>query len=90
MKASELERIVADHIRSDKEFQDKITRVLFGSEEEKEIGIVEMIKTMYAFFTTSKNVKTWIIGIAVVGVAITTIKGWWFSFPAFLISLLNK
>lgn len=63
----------------DKAFHDKMDRVLFGSKEEKEVGIVEMIKTMYDVFTTTKNLKGWILGLAIIGGAIATIKGWWIS-----------
>lgn len=87
-----LSRIITTHLEDDKNFhttilakQDKIERVLFGSEEEQEIGLVAMTKDMHQILTSFRFILIVAKWVAPVALLVAIIKGWGLALLAFLV-----
>lgn len=92
MKKS-LEKTVADHIKVDEEFQEKINRVLFG-DDVNEKGMKDKVDEMHSilmqvqnvggFFSGIKGVLGWLL---ILGAFIALIKGW---FGGAVLAVINN
>ena len=92
MKPS-LEKIVADHIKTDEDFQEKINRVIFG-DDPNDKGMKQKVDEMHdilisarnigGFFTSVKGVFGWLL---ILGAFVALIKGW---FVGAVLSIFNS
>lgn len=84
--------LLTSHINADKEFQDKINRVLFG-DDINEKGMKDKVDEMHSilmsargvggFFNGIKGILGWLL---LVGAIVALIKGWFFSIFAYFLS----
>lgn len=75
MKPS-LEVIVAEHLKSDEIFQDKINRVLFGDKTTDDIGMKEKVDDIHKMLVQVNGVGNFLKWIIVVGASLAAIKVW--------------
>jgi predicted Zn-dependent protease with MMP-like domain len=92
---TKFEKLMEDHIETDKEFQDKINRVIYG-EDINDKGMKHKVDDIHNILTSVRSVRGFFEGVGtslrwflVIGAVISLITGWWKAIPLWIMSLLK-